>query len=124
MSLSICWGLFANNASGKSSVLSALSFCIFDKCDRAFKASHILNSQKMNFKCKFNFEVNGTDFFIERKGQADKKGNVKVDVKFWKEEGGKVIELNGEARRSTNDNKQILMFFRSWIFGTRSSSIH
>lgn len=33
----------------------------------------------------------------------DKKGNVKVDVKFWKEEGGKVVELNGEARRSTND---------------------
>ena len=96
-------GLFANNASGKSSVLSALSFCIFDKCDRAFKASHILNSQKMNFRCKFNFEVNGIDFFIERKGQADKKGNVKVDVKFWKEESGKIIELNGEARRSTND---------------------
>jgi DNA repair exonuclease SbcCD ATPase subunit/DNA repair exonuclease SbcCD nuclease subunit len=96
-------GLFANNASGKSSILSALSFCIFDKCDRAFKASHILNTQKMSFRCKFNFEVNGVDFFIERKGNADKKGNVKVDVKFWKEEGGKVIELNGEARRSTND---------------------
>jgi len=96
-------GLFANNAAGKSSILSALSFCIFDKCDRAFKASHILNTQKMSFRCKFNFEVNGVDFFIERKGNADKKGNVKVDVKFWKEEGGKVIELNGEARRSTND---------------------
>jgi len=96
-------GLFANNASGKSSILSALSFCIFDKCDRAFKASHVLNSQKMSFKCKFNFEVNGVDFFIERVGVADKKGNVKVDVKFWKDEGGKVIELNGEARRSTND---------------------
>ena len=96
-------GLFANNASGKSSILSALSFCIFDKCDRAFKASHILNSQKMSFRCKFNFEVNGVDFFIERKGVADKKGNVKVDVKFWKEENGTVTELNGEARRSTND---------------------
>ena len=96
-------GLFANNASGKSSILSALSFCIFDKCDRAFKASHILNSQKMSFRCKFNFEVNGVDFFIERKGAADKKGNVKVDVKFWKEENGSVTELNGEARRSTND---------------------
>ncbi len=96
-------GLFANNAAGKSSVLSALSFCIFDKCDRAFKASHILNTQKMTFRCKFNFEVNGVDFFIERKGHADKKGNVKVDVKFWKEENGKVVELNGEARRSTND---------------------
>ena len=96
-------GLFANNASGKSSILSALSFCIFDKCDRAFKASHILNTQKMSFRCKFNFEVNGVDFFIERKGSADKKGNVKVDVKFWKEENGNIIELNGEARRSTND---------------------
>ena len=31
-------GLFASNASGKSSVMSALSFCLFDKCDRAFKA--------------------------------------------------------------------------------------
>jgi len=96
-------GLFASNAAGKSSILSALSFCIFDKCDRAFKASHVLNTQKMTFRCKFNFEVNGVDFFIERVGNADKKGNVKVDVKFWKEEGGKVIELNGEARRSTND---------------------
>ena len=96
-------GLFASNAAGKSSILSALSFCIFDKCDRAFKASHVLNTQKMTFRCKFNFEVNGVDFFIERVGNVDKKGNVKVDVKFWKEEDGKVIELNGEARRSTND---------------------
>lgn len=96
-------GLFANNASGKSSILSALSFCLFDKCDRAFKASHVLNSQKMTFRCEFNFEINGVDFFIERKGVSDKKGAVKVDVKFWKTVDGKDIELNGEARRSTND---------------------
>jgi DNA repair exonuclease SbcCD ATPase subunit len=96
-------GLFAPNACGKSSIFSALSFCIFDKFDRGYKASHILNVHKTNFRCKFNFEVNGIDFFIERKGQSDRKGNVKVDVKFWKEENGKVIELNGEARRNTND---------------------
>jgi len=96
-------GLFASNASGKSSILSALSFCIFDKCDRAFKASHVLNTQKMSFKCKFNFEIDKVDYYIERNGVSDKKGNVKVDVKFWKEEAGKVTELNGEARRSTND---------------------
>jgi DNA repair exonuclease SbcCD ATPase subunit len=96
-------GIFSVNMSGKSSILSALSFCIFDKCDRAFKASHILNSQKMSFTCKFNFDIDGTDFFIERTGKSDKKGNVKVEVKFWKEVDGKVIELNGEARRSTND---------------------
>lgn len=96
-------GLFASNASGKSSLLSALSFCIFDKCDRAFKASHVLNSQKMSFGCKFNFEINNVDYFIERNGKSDKNGNVKVDVKFWKVENDKVVELNGEARRSTND---------------------
>ena len=96
-------GLFAANASGKSSILSALSFCIFDKCDRAFKAVHVMNTQKMSFKCKFNFEIDKVDYFIERIGHADKKGSVKVDVRFWKEENGKMIELNGEARRNTND---------------------
>jgi DNA repair exonuclease SbcCD ATPase subunit len=96
-------GVFAVNASGKSSILSALSFCIFDKCDRAFKASHVLNSQKMSFHCKFNFEIDNVNYYIERSGRADKKGNVKVDVKFWKEVDDKIVELNGEARRSTND---------------------
>jgi len=96
-------GLFAANASGKSSILSALSFCIFDKCDRAFKAVHVMNTQKLSFRCKFNFEIDKVNYFIERIGNADKKGSVKVDVKFWKEENGQVIELNGEARRNTND---------------------
>lgn len=96
-------GLFAANASGKSSILSALSFCVFDKCDRAFKAVHVMNTQKMSFRCKFNFEIDKVDYFIERIGNADKKGSVKVDVRFWKEEKGQIIELNGEARRNTND---------------------
>lgn len=96
-------GLFAPNACGKSSIFSALAFCVFDKFDRGYKAAHVLNVQKSNFGCKFNFEINGTDFFIEKKGVADRKGNVKVDVKFWKEEGGKKVELNGEARRNTTD---------------------
>jgi DNA repair exonuclease SbcCD ATPase subunit len=97
-------GLFAANASGKSSILSALSYCLFDKCDRAFKAIHVLNTQKMSFNCKFNFEIEGVDYFIERVGVQDKKGNVKVDVKFYQlDKDGKMIDLNGEARRNTND---------------------
>mgnify|MGYP003331601375 CR=1 FL=1 len=97
-------GLFAANASGKSSILSALSYCLFDKCDRAFKAVHILNTQKMSFNCKFNFEIDGVDYFIERIGVQDKKGNVKVDVKFYQlDKDQKMIDLNGEARRNTND---------------------
>ena len=97
-------GLFAANASGKSSILSALSYCLFDKCDRAFKAIHVLNTQKMSFNCKFNFEIEGVDYFIERVGVQDKKGNVKVDVKFYQlDKDNKMIDLNGEARRNTND---------------------
>jgi len=97
-------GLFAANASGKSSILSALSYCLFDKCDRAFKAVHVLNTQKMSFNCKFNFEIEGVDYFIERVGVQDKKGNVKVDVKFYQlDKDNKMIDLNGEARRNTND---------------------
>ncbi len=96
-------GLFASNAAGKSSIFEALSFCIFDKFTRGYKAIHILNSQKSKFKCLFNFEINGNDYFIERKGVLDKKGNVKVNVDFWKEVNGDKVVLNGEARRSTND---------------------
>jgi len=96
-------GLFAPNASGKSSIMDALAFCIFDKFSKGFKASHVMNTQKMSFKCKFNFEVSGVDYFIEREGKADKKGNVKVEVKFYKIDKGNEVPLNGEARRSTND---------------------
>jgi DNA repair exonuclease SbcCD ATPase subunit/DNA repair exonuclease SbcCD nuclease subunit len=96
-------GLFAPNASGKSSIMDALAFCVFDKFSKGYKAVHVLNTQKMSFRCKFNFEVNGVDYFIERDGKADKKGNVKVDVKFYKIENDNEVPLNGEARRSTND---------------------
>lgn len=59
-------GLFASNASGKSSVMSALSFCLFDKCDRAFKAAHVLNTQTDSFYCKLNFEISGINYYIEK----------------------------------------------------------
>jgi len=97
-------GLFAPNASGKSSIMDALAFCIFDKFSKGYKAIHVLNTQKMSFSCKFNFEINGVNFFIERTGKADKKGAVKVNVKFYKiDSDGNEVPLNGEARRSTND---------------------
>ena len=97
-------GLFAPNASGKSSIMDALAFCVFDKFSKGYKASHVLNTQKMSFKCKFNFEVSGVDYYIEREGKADKKGSVKVEVKFYKiDKDGSEVPLNGEARRSTND---------------------
>jgi DNA repair exonuclease SbcCD ATPase subunit len=96
------YGVFASNASGKSSLMDALSFCIYDKSGRTFKASQVMNSEKMSFSCKFNFEINGVDYFIERKGLRDKKGNVKVEVDFYSMNGDKKVPHNDEARRSTN----------------------
>ena len=49
------YGIFAPNASGKSTLWDALSFCIFDKCSRISKAEDVLNYSKMSYYCKFIF---------------------------------------------------------------------
>ena len=96
-------GLFAPNTQGKSSLFDSLSFCIFDKCSRAFKATHIMNNQKDTFSCKFNFVIDGVDYFIERDAHITKGGNVKVNVNFYRIVDGIEESLNGEERRNTND---------------------
>lgn len=96
-------GLFASNASGKSSVMSALSFCLFDKCDRAFKAAHVLNTQTESFYCKLNFEISGVNYYIDRTASTKKNGDVTVVVDFWKiDNDGEKVSLNGEQRAGTN----------------------
>jgi DNA repair exonuclease SbcCD ATPase subunit/predicted MPP superfamily phosphohydrolase len=96
-------GLFGSNASGKSSAIQSLLYALFDKTDKCYKASQIMNNNKITLKSLFNFDVNGTDYYINRIGHRNKKGDVKVDVKFWKNENNEEIMLSGEQRRSTND---------------------
>ena len=98
------YGIFAPNASGKSSLWDALSFCLFDRCSRTSKALDVLNYSKNSFECKFNFEINGVDYFIERIAKkSPKRGTVKVDVNFFRiNEDGSNESLNGEERRDTN----------------------
>ena len=89
-------GLFAPNASGKSSLFDAISFCLFDKCSRAFKAAHIMNNRKSDFHCQLDFEVEGVQYFIRREARTINKGrNVKVDVQFWRVVDGVSESLNG-----------------------------
>lgn len=97
-------GIFATNASGKSSLLDIFTYCIYDKCSRAWKAKDVLNNQKTKFKCKLDLELNGELYTIERAGFKDnKKGNVKVEVDFFKFDlDGNKILLNGEDRDQTN----------------------
>jgi len=100
-------GLFAPNHAGKSAVLDALCFCLFDHSFRASKAEQVLNRKKDDFYCKFNFELGGLDYFIEKKAYKYKsgplKGKLRVDIDFWyiTSEGEKVM-LNGEQRRDTD----------------------
>ena len=86
-------GVFGENYLGKSSIFSSLAFCLFDKCDKTFKANLIMNIDKMNMSSKFTFEVNSIPYIIERTGIRDKKGNVPVKVTFKKIENGKVYAV-------------------------------
>jgi DNA repair exonuclease SbcCD ATPase subunit/DNA repair exonuclease SbcCD nuclease subunit len=96
-------GLFAPNAQGKSSLFDAISFCLFDKCSRAYKASAIMNNRKSDFHCQLEFSVDGVIYGIRREGRTINKGkNVKVDVDFWREGDSGRESLNGTERRDTN----------------------
>ena len=96
-------GIFAPNASGKSSMWDALSFCIYDKTSRTTLSKNVLNNRKSTFYCKFNFEIDGIDYFIERKAKYVRRGtSVKADVDFWKDNNGVIESLNGEQRKDTN----------------------
>ena len=99
------YGIFAQNASGKSSAMDALIFTLYDKTPRAFRGDHIMNNRKNEFTCQLKFEINNEIFYIRRTGTRKKTGDVKVDVSFWKEnEDGTHTSLNGEDRRDTNLN--------------------
>ena len=115
-------GIFAPNASGKSSLFDILSFCIFDKTSRTSSSKNILNNQKENFHCKFEFEIDGISYFIERIGKLNKtQTSVKVDVNFWRIVDGVEESLNGEQRRDTNKNiEKYLGNFEDFILTTLS----
>ena len=117
-------GMFAPNASGKSTLLDALSFCLFDVTSRTTKAASVLNNKKNNFYCKVNFEVGGLDYFIERKAsKRTRDGHVKVNVNFWMiDDSGQTISLNGDQRRTTNYNiNQVVGTYEDFILSTLST---
>ena len=108
-------GMFAPNASGKSALLDSVSFCLFDTSSRAFKA---------------DLDIDDIDYFIERKAKKAKNGHVKVNVDFWMiDDSGEKISLNGDQRRTTNNNiKRVIGSYDDFILTALSlqnnSTIH
>ena len=118
-------GMFAPNAQGKSSLLDALSFCLFDTCSRAFKAENVLNNKKKDFYCKVNFEIDGQQYYIERIAKKQRRGNVKVDVDFYTiDDTGEKVSMNGDQRRTTDVNiRKVIGSYDDFILTTLSSQI-
>ena len=117
-------GLFAPNAAGKSGLLDALCFNLFDMSSRAYKADKIINNSKSNLHCRVNFEIDGTDYFIEKTGKKNlRTGHVKVDIEFWMiDETGDKISLNGDQRRTTQNNiKRVIGNYEDFILTSMSS---
>jgi DNA repair exonuclease SbcCD ATPase subunit len=116
-------GMFSPNASGKSSVLDALTFCLFDKSTRAWRAEQVMNFSKSEFECKVEFEIGNETYFIERYGYVTRRGATKVDVDFYKiDEDGEKVSLNGDQRASTNKAiRSIIGTYEDFILTSFSS---
>jgi len=103
-------GIFAPNASGKSTMLDAITYCIFDKCGRTSKAASVLNNKSSSFKCKFNFELDGKEYFIEKSGTKGRGDHVRVDVDFYYvDDTNQKVSMNGKERSETNDHIRNLL---------------
>ena len=96
------YGIFAPNAAGKSTLFEALSFCVFDKCNRTTRAEQVLNSASDSFVGKFEFDIGEKSYVIERTGKR-MRDHVRVDVNFYcMDDTGVPQSLNGKERSDTN----------------------
>ena len=121
------YGIFAPNASGKSTFLDSITYCIFDKCSKTSKASDVMNNLSDSFQCKFVFELNGKEYTIERKAKTQRGGNIRVDVDFfYVDDIGAKVSMNGKERTDTNLNiKKLLGSYEDFIltsFSTQSGN--
>jgi DNA repair exonuclease SbcCD ATPase subunit len=117
------YGMFAPNASGKSTLLDSLTYCLFDKCTKTSRGHQVLNSNSNTFYCKLNFELNGLDYYIERSARKQSNGNVRVEVDFYYvNESGEKVSMNGKDRADTNANiRNILGTYEDFVLTTLST---
>ena len=91
---------------------------------REVRANNIINKSKNNMHCKLNFEIDGVDYFIEKRGKKNlRSGHVKVDIDFWMtDENGETTSLNGDQRRTTQLNiRKVVGDFEDFVLTSMSS---
>ena len=100
-------GIFGTNARGKSSIIGALAYGLFNTTDRgSIKNIHIINSRKNMCKCNINLTIGGKKFRIERKTvkKITKSGSwAPTTLKLYRlDSDDNIIEdLTEEQRRET-----------------------
>jgi DNA repair exonuclease SbcCD nuclease subunit len=101
-------GVVAPNHSGKSAIMDAIAYTIYDVCSRTNRALDVMNKKKTTFRAKLNLEINGMDYWIERdakyKRVNHKNGKVShqcpVKVKFY------MIDDSGEEVAQTRKSRK------------------
>jgi len=100
-------GVVAPNHSGKSALMDAISYSIYDMCSRTNRALDVMNKKKQTFRAKLNLEINGLDYWIERDAEykvrhhkdGTKSHMCPVKVRFYMiDDSGEEVDLSGAAR--------------------------
>jgi DNA repair exonuclease SbcCD ATPase subunit len=129
-------GVVAPNHSGKSSIMDAIAYTIYDVCSRTTRALDVMNKKKTTFKAKLNLEINGIDYWIERDAKYHRRNHkdgtkshmCPVKVRFYMiDDSGEEVDLSGAARFNsqygggTNEEiKKVLGTFDDFILTSLS----
>jgi len=90
--------------SHNSSIIEILLFMLYDRGAKVVRSIDIMNVDSNECYGKLTIELNGKDYFIEKIAyRKTHKNSAKVNTNFWTtDENNKILMLNGDQRRSTN----------------------
>jgi len=120
-------GIFGKNRSGKSSIPGTLMYCLFNSTDRGnMKNIHIINNRKARCFARATLNIDGKDYFIERKTKKNstKKGEVwsSTDLSLTTMKDSVEIDQSEEQRRETEKILRNLIGTRENFLYTSFSS--
>lgn len=99
-------GVFGPNRVGKSSIIAALTYCLFNSSDRGpLKNLQFVNVRKPHAYARAVISIGNDDYVVERQTvrQQNKKDETGVtSVNFYKMVDGEAVDLNGEQRSDTD----------------------
>ena len=106
-------GIFGKNYSGKSSIIDAALFGLFNTTSKGERKNvHIINQNQEKALCKLQIAV-GDDVYKISRSLERTKTSAKTDLDFTKMALGVHSESkNGETRNKTDENIQKVFVFR------------